>query len=167
MGKNNKGGNVVSVVRSLAEPLAKELGLSIWDIRFVKEGTEHYLRIFIDKEGGVGIDDCVNMSHAIDGPLDEADPIDVSYTLEVSSPGAERQLTRDEHFERYVGERIMVKLIRPLDGVREFKGRMTDYTDGNIAFTSNEGKSFVFHKKEASFVKLDDFETYADDGKDD
>ncbi len=165
MANKNKGGNVVSVVRALAEPLAEELGLSLWDVRFVKEGAEHYLRIFIDKEGGVSIDDCVDMTHAIDAPLDETDPISVPYTLEVSSPGAERQLTRDEHFVRFIGDRIKVKLIRPLDGEREFKGTLLDYTDGNATIQMDAGKTFVFSKKEASYVKLDDFDTFEDDGK--
>lgn len=156
----NKGGSVTNVVRELAEPIAAELGLTIWDVRFVKEGAEHYLRIFIDKEEGVSIDDCVDMTHAIDEPLDQADPIDVPYILEVSSPGAERQLIRDEHFEQYIGANIMVKLIRPLEGVREFKGTLTGYDKGNVEFQSEDGKAFVFNKKEASYVKLDDFDSF-------
>lgn len=159
--KSAKGGNVTGAVRALAEPLAKELGLSLWDVRFVKEGAEHYLRIFIDKPEGVSIDDCVNMSHAIDKPLDDLDPIQVPYTLEVSSPGAERPLLRDEHFLQYIGARVMVRLIRPLDGTRDFKGTLDAYEDGNITFTSEEGRTFIFQKKEASYVKLDDFEPRA------
>ena len=81
MANKKRGGNVTQVVRELAEPLAAELGLRIWDVRFVKEGAEHYLRIFIDKDEGVSIDDCVDMTHAIDGPLDEADPIAEAYHL--------------------------------------------------------------------------------------
>lgn len=155
---SGKGGNVVNTVWEIAEPIAKELGLDIWDIRFVKEGAEHYLRIFIDKEGGVSIDDCVDMSHAIDEPLDKADPIDCSYLLEVSSPGAERRLTRDEHFEKYIGEKVMIKLIRPIEGAREFKGVLKGFDNGTIAFESEDGKQLVFGKKEASYVKLDDFD---------
>ncbi len=160
MAKAKKGGNVTKTVWEIAEPIAAELGLSIWDVRFVKEGAEHYLRIFIDKEEGISIDDCVDMTHAIDKPLDDADPISVSYILEVSSPGAERLLTRDEHFEKYIGKNVWVKLIRPLDGEREFKGVLDSYENGDIAFTSHEGRSFVFNKKEASFVKADDFADY-------
>ena len=160
--KSKKGGNVTRTVREIAEPIASELGLTLWDVRFVKEGAEHYLRIFVDKEGGVSIDDCVDMTHAIDKPLDDADPIDVSYILEVSSPGAERPLTRDEHFAQNLGAKVMVKMIRPVDGVREFKGTLDDYDNGTITFTSHEGKTFVFNKKEASYVKLDDFDSFAD-----
>ncbi|MCQ2486603.1 MAG: ribosome maturation factor RimP [Clostridia bacterium] len=160
--KQNKGGNVVNIVRQIAEPIAEELGLELWDVRFVKEGAEHYLRIFIDKEEGISIDDCVDMTHAIDEPLDKADPISVSYTLEVSSPGAERPLTRDEHFEKYIGAPIFFKLIRPLDGVREFKGTLESYDNGNVEVLTEDGKNFVFNKKEASYVKLDDFSSYID-----
>lgn len=152
-----KGGNTVAAVRKIVEPIAQQLGLSIWDVRFVKEGTNWYLRIFIDKEGGVSIDDCVDMTHAINKPLDEADPIEQAYCLEVSSPGIERELTRDEHFEKCIGQKITVRTIRPIDGKRDFKGVLESYDNGNIGFRAEDGSGFVFGKKEVSFVKLDDF----------
>lgn len=152
-----KGGNTVAAVRAIAEPIAKQLGLSIWDIRFLKEGTTWYLRIFIDKDGGVSIDDCVEMTRAINKPLDEADPIEQAYCLEVSSPGIERELTRDEHFLKCIGQNIKIKTIRPVDGKREFKGVLESYDDGNIGFRCEDGSGLVFSKKEVSFVKLDDF----------
>lgn len=161
MANKKKGGNVTGSVRALAEPLAAELGLRIWDVRFVKEGAEHYLRIYIDKDEGVSIDDCVDMTHAIDGPLDEADPISVSYILEVSSPGAERALTRDDHFEQFLGAPVFFKLQRPVNGQREFKGTLKDYDNGNITVDTEDGNTFVFNKKEAAYVKLDDFSSYA------
>ena len=117
-----KGGNTVGAVRAIAEPIAQSLGLSIWDVRFLKEGATWYLRIFIDKPGGVSIDDCVDLTHAINGPLDEADPIEQAYCLEVSSPGVERELTRDEHFAAYLDAPVKVRTIRPVDGVRDFAG---------------------------------------------
>ena len=116
MASKGKGGSTVKTVWEIAEPIAQSLGLEIWDIRFEKEGADWFLRIFIDKADGVSIDDCVEMSHAIDKPLDEADPIEQSYCLEVSSPGLERDLKRDAHFEKSIGDKIMVKLIRPVDG---------------------------------------------------
>lgn len=152
--------NVTRTVRDIAEPYAKELGLEIWDVQFVKEGAEHYLRIFIDKPEGISIDDCVNLTHAVDKPLDDADPISVPYILEVSSPGAERPLRRDEHFLKFIGSPVMVKLIRPRDGVREFKGTLDGYDNGDITFTPDGGEPFVFNKKEASYVKLDDFDDF-------
>lgn len=153
-----KGGNTVKTVWEIVEPIANELGLRIWDVRFLKEGSSWYLRIFIDKDGGVSIDDCVDLTHAINDPLDEADPIEQAYFLEVSSPGVERELVRDEHFSAYLGEKIKVKMIRPIDGQREFSGVLSDYTDGNITIALEDGKGFTFTKKEASWVKLDDFD---------
>ena len=153
-----KGGNTVKIVWDIVEPLAAELGLSIWDVRFLKEGSQWYLRVFIDKDGGVGIDDCVNLSHAIDGPIDEANPIEQAYILEVSSPGVERDLIRDEHFTAFIGEKIKVKMIRPVEGKREFSGVLESYEDGNITIRLEDESGFTFTKKEASFVKLDDFD---------
>lgn len=153
-----KGKNTVAVVWELVEPYALELGLKIWDVRFLKEGADWYLRIFIDKEGGVSIDDCVDMTHAINGPLDESDPIEQAYFLEVSSPGVERELVRDEHFSAYVGEKIKVKMIRPVEGKREFSGILEDYNDGNITIRMSDESGFTFTKKEASWIKADDFQ---------
>lgn len=157
MASKGKGGNTVNAVWQIAEPLAKELGLDIWDVRFEKEGADWFLRIYIDKEDGISIDDCVNMSHAIDKPLDEADPIEQSYCLEVCSPGVERELKRDEHFIKFIGSAVMVKLIRPLEGQREFNGVLESYDSGNFELRLEDGKGLMINKKETSYVKLDDF----------
>lgn len=151
-------GNTVSRVAEIVSPFAKELGLELWDVRFVKEGTDWYLRIFIDKDGGISIDDCVDLTHAITKPLDEADPISQSYTLEVSSPGVERELVNDSHFEKYVGSNVMVRLIRPIDKVRDFKGVLKSYDNGEVTITLQDDTDLTFNKKEASYVKLDDFD---------
>ncbi len=153
-----KGGNTIKAVREIVEPYAEELGLRIWDVRFLKEGASWYLRIFIDKDGGVCIDDCVDLTHAINKPLDEADPIEQAYFLEVSSPGVERDLVRDEHFTEFLGEKIKVKMIRPVDGKREFSGILEEYDGGNITIRLADEGGFTFTKKEASWIKLDDFE---------
>ena len=157
MASKGKGGNTVNAVWEIAEPIAKSLGYELWDVRFEKEGANWYLRIFIDKEDGISINDCVDMSHAIDKPLDEADPIEQSYCLEVCSPGLERDLKRDSHFEKCIGEKIMVKLIRPVDGQREFKGILDSYDNGNFELLLEEGTKLMINKKETSYVKLDDF----------
>ena len=150
--------NTVSVVWDIAKPLADELGLVLWDVRFQKEGVNWYLRIIVDREDRpVDIDDCVNMSHAIDEPLDRLDPIEQSYSLQVQSPGIERELTRDFHFEKYLGEKIMVKFIHALNGKREYKVTLASYDNGNISMTLENGETVEFNKKEASWVKLDDF----------
>ncbi|MBP3442140.1 MAG: ribosome maturation factor RimP [Clostridia bacterium] len=157
MASKGKGGNTVSAVWEIAEPIANSLGYELWDVRFEKEGANWYLRIFIDKEDGISINDCVDMSHAIDKPLDEADPIEQSYCLEVCSPGLERDLKRDAHFEKSIGKKIMVKLIRPVDGQREFKGTLESYDNGNLELMLEEGTKLMINKKETSNVKLDDF----------
>lgn len=149
--------NTVQRVEEIVKPFADELGLQLWDIKFAKEGSDWYLRIFIDKDGGVSIDDCVDLTHAITKPLDEADPISQSYMLEVSSPGVERELTKDEHFEKFVGSPVMIRLIRAVDGVRDFKGVMTSYENKKITVKLIDGSEVTFDKKETTYVKLDDF----------
>ena len=157
-----KGGNTVGAVRAIVEPIAQSLGLSVWDIRFLKEGATWYLRIFIDKPGGVSIDDCVDLTHAINDPLDEADPIEQAYCLEVSSPGGERELTRDAHFAACLGAKIKVRTIRPIEGQRDFSGALEGFEDGQIALRCADGAGLSFGKKEVSWVKLDDFQGFGD-----
>lgn len=152
-----KDSNTVSAVRAIAEPIAQRLGLEIWDIRFLKEGTGWFLRIFIDKDGGVGIDDCVEMSRALNDPLDEADLIEQAYCLEVSSPGVERELVRSEHFQKYLGAPVKLKTIRPVDGKREFSGVLEDYDNGLATVRLEDGSGLSLSKKEAAWIKLDDF----------
>ena len=148
--------NTVSRVWEIAEPIAEELGLILWDVCFEKEGANYYLRIFIDKEDGVGIEDCVNMSHAMDAPLDEADLIDRQYNLQVSSPG--RKLTRDFHFDYALGEKVIVRLIRPFENQREFRGVLIDRSeDGAVTIEIDEDNTMTAEKNEIAWVKLDDF----------
>ena len=151
-------GNTVSRVTEIITPYAEKLGLDIWDVRFAKEGTDWYLRIFIDKEGGISIDDCVDLTHAVTKPLDEADPISQSYTLEVSSPGVERELTADKHFEKYIGADVMVRLIRPVNNVRDYAGKLVSYNSGEITLSLADGEELKVNKKDTSYVKLDDFD---------
>ena len=153
MAKNKKG-STEEVVTALAAPVAEQLGLKLWDVRFVKEGSEHYLRITIDKDGGVGIEDCENMSRAIDPVIDEADPISVPYYLEVSSPGLGRPLTRPEHFEAMLGEEVRVHTIRPVDGERDFVGTLSSY-DGAVTISA-DGAQRRFEKGDIASVKLND-----------
>lgn len=143
-------------IRELAEPLAKELGLTLWDVQYAKEGADWYLRLFIDKEGGVSIDDCVNMTHAIDPVLDKEDPIPQEYLLEVSSPGWERKLTRPEHFQAYVGKPVRAKLIRPLEnGMRELEGILLRAEQNNeFELQLDEETSVTLEKKECSSVNV-------------
>ncbi|MCH5298999.1 MAG: ribosome maturation factor RimP [Ruminococcus sp.] len=155
-----KSSNTVQRVWSVVEPIVKELGLELWDVRFVKEGADWFLRVFIDSENGVNINDCEAVSRAIDKPLDDEDPITQAYTLEVCSPGLERPLVRDEHFEKFIGADIIVKMIRPIDGIgKEFKGVLTAYDDGNVTVTDHSGENQVeITTKDAAWIKLDDFD---------
>lgn len=149
-------GSTTEAVRAIAQPYAEQLGLRIWDVTFTKEGASWYLRIYIDKDGGVNIDDCAAMSRAVDEPLDEADPIDQAYFLEVCSPGLERELRREEHFAAYLGQKIKVRLIRAVDGVREFSGVLQEFRDGTLTVETEQGP-ITFNKKDAAHINADDF----------
>lgn len=153
----NKKPNTTERVLEIAKPIAEQLGLEIWDVRYLKEGSDWYLRVFIDKPGGVGINDCVDMSHALDKPLDEGDFIPNAYILEVSSPGVERELVKKEHFEKMLGQKVMLKLIRPLDGKREFSGVLEGFDNGEITVSLEQDKKITVNKKETAYVRLDDF----------
>lgn len=156
----SKGGVTVAKVRELCEPIVKDLGLSLWDVRYVKEGADWFLRIYIDKPDGVDINDCENVSRAINAPLDELDPIDGAYCLEVCSPGIERELINDEHFNQFLNADIMVKMRRPIEGIgKEFKGVLTGYDNGVVTITDHSGENKVtINKKDAAWIKLDDFD---------
>lgn len=121
--------NTAGICAELAAPVAEEMGVYIWDTIFEKEGAGWYLRYFIDKDadGGVGIEECETFSRTMSALLDQADPISQSYCLEVGSPGIERKLTKDWHFTKYMGSSVLVRLIRPIDGQREFTGLLTEY----------------------------------------
>ncbi len=150
--------NTVERVEEIIKPIADEMGYDLWDVRFAKEGADWYLRIFIDKDGGVDINDCVDYTHAITKPLDDADPISQSYMLEVSSPGVERELVKDGHFEKYIGSPVMMRTIRAIDGVRDFSGVLVEYKDREITVELADGSIIRVNKKDTSYVKLDDFD---------
>lgn len=149
------GGLTADSVRRLADPIAQSLGLNIWDVRFVKEGASWYLRIFIDRESGVTIEDCENMSRAIDKPLDDLDPIDQSYILEVSSPGIERELTRPEHFSFMAGHIVTVNFFRPREtGEKSITAELAGLKDGYIFLKDIDETEFSVSKKDVSSVRL-------------
>lgn len=144
--------NVAGTVRELILPVAEELGLLLWDVEYVKEGTKMILRVTIDKEDGVGIEDCETMHRAIDPILDEADPIEGAYYLEVSSPGIERDLRTDEHIMMSLGERVEIRLYAPVNGSKSFSGILADYKDGKIALET-AGGSLSFERSAVSKMK--------------
>ncbi len=148
-----KKGNTVEIVTAIAKPVVEEMGLTLWDVRYEKEGAYWYLRIFIDKEGGVTIDDCENVSRRLDSIIDEADPISQAYYFEVSSPGIGRDLVRDWHFERYLGQPIEVRLIRPENGVRDLIGELVRHDENTVTMVCN-GEEKTIAKKDTAFIRL-------------
>ena len=144
---------ITEQVWQFAEPLVKENGCSLWDVEYVREGGEWFLRLYIDKEGGVDIDDCENVSRAVDPVLDEKDPIPESYRFEVCSAGLERQLKRPSDFERFMGEPILLKTYQPKNGTKEFPGVLAGYDNGTVTVDMN-GKSIAFDKTEIALVRL-------------
>ncbi len=125
-----KNSSIAETVRALAEPIAEELGVWVWDVEFVKEGARRVLRITIDSEEGVGIEDCERLHRAIDPVLDEADPIEEQYYLEVSSPGLERELKSDDHIYACEGWDVEVRLYAPRDGSKTFRGVLLPLGEG-------------------------------------
>lgn len=149
--------SVAEKVFEIVSPIAKEQNLEIWDIKYLKEGASYFLRIFIDKPEGITIDDCEEFSRAIDEPLDLADPISEAYFLEVSSPGLNRELSKDEHFKAFIGEEIIVKLYKAIDKKKELIGKLLGFENGELTIEYN-GQPFKINKKEISKINLNDFE---------
>lgn len=136
---NKKSGSVAEVVTALAEPIADELGYALWDVEYVREGADYYLRITIDSDEGITIDDCERFSRAIDPVLDEADPITDSYHLEISSPGIERELKTPAHIGACIGETVEARLFAPLNGTRVHRGTLMGLNDaGEIVLGTGE-----------------------------
>lgn len=144
---------ITEQVRQFAEPLVEENGCSLWDVEYVREGGEWFLRLYIDKDGGVDIDDCERVSRAVDPVLDEKDPIPESYRFEVCSAGLERQLKRPSDFERFMGEAILLKTYQPKNGAKEFAGVLAGYDNGAVTVDLN-GTVQTFSKAEIALVRL-------------
>ncbi len=144
---------VTETVAALALPVVERAGCTLWDVEYVKEAGEWFLRLYIDKEGGVSIDDCEAVSRPMSDLLDEADPIEGSYVFEVSSAGADRPLKKPEHFARYLGSEVEVKLYRPRDGRKEFVGVLRGYEDGGVELELPGGPA-RFEKNEIALVRL-------------
>ena len=144
---------VTDTVAALAGPIVEGAGCSLWDVEYVKEAGTWFLRVYIDKEGGISIDDCEAVSRPLSDKLDEADPIEGSYTFEVSSAGADRVLKKPEHFAQYQGQEVEVKLYRPREGRKEFVGPLQSWEDGDVTLDMG-GAPAHFEKKEIALVRL-------------
>lgn len=140
-------------VIKLLEPIIEEKEIFLWDIEFKKEGPSYVLRVFLDKEGGIGLDDCEEVSRALSDKLDETDPIPQEYMLEVSSAGLDRIIKYDFHFEKCQGKNVDVKLFAANDGLKEFTAKLIGHDEENIKFEI-DGNEKAFPKNKISSVRL-------------
>ena len=144
---------VTDAVAQLALPYVEAAGCTLWDVEYVKEAGEWFLRVYIDKADGVSIEDCEAVSRPLSDKLDEADPIEGSYTLEVSSAGADRPLKKAEHFAQFMGSEVEVRLYRAMEGAKECVGLLSGYADGDVTVDTPEGPK-TFAKKDVAQVRL-------------
>ena len=144
---------ITEQVEAFAKPVVEAHGCSLWDVEYVREGSERFLRIYIDKEGGVCIDDCEAVARAIDPILDEKDPIAESYHFEVCSAGLERVLKRPGDFAQFMDSPVLVKLYRPRNGLKEIPGILRGYEDGRVTVEAGK-ETITFEKSELALVRL-------------
>lgn len=144
---------VTEQVAQFAAPIVESFGCSLWDVEYVREGADRYLRVYIDKEGGIEIDDCEKIHRALDPVLDEHDPIAESYYFEVCSAGLERALKRPSDFERFMGSSILIKLYRPRNGLKEIPCILRGYEDGRITVEAGK-ETITFEKSEVALARL-------------
>ena len=145
--------NILTSVIDMVTPLCEENGCFLYDAEFQKEGKNQILRIFIDKDGGINIDECETVSRLISKKLDDEDIIATAYQLEVSSPGAERKLTKDWHYEKVMGKQIEVSLYAPIDGKKSLMGILEAFQDHSITISEN-GTSVTLPKDKIASAKL-------------
>ena len=144
---------ITDQVTLFAQPIVEQFGCSLWDVEYVREGSERFLRLYIDKDGGVDIEDCEKIHRAVDPVLDEKDPISESYHFEVCSAGLERALKRPSDFMQFIDSPILVKLYRPRNGLKEIPGILRGYEDGRITVEAGK-ETITFEKSEVALVRL-------------
>lgn len=144
---------VTEIVAELAAPVAAEFGCELWDTEYIREAGQWFLRLYLDKDGGVDILDCENVSRRVSDLLDEADPIEGSYIFEVSSAGAERQLKRPSDFEKFLGSPVLLKTYQNRDGRKEFPGVLKEYDGGAVVLEMGK-QELRFEKNEVAMVRL-------------
>ena len=144
---------ITELTAELARPVVEACGCTLWDVEYIKEAGSWYLRLYIDKEGGVSIDDCEAVSRGVDPLLDEADPIQDAYTFEVSSAGADRPLKKPEPFDAFMGAEVDVKFYKAVNGQKSATGILASYDDGSVTLNVG-GEEITYDKKEIAFVRL-------------
>ena len=145
---------ITDVVWELAEPVVQEHGYQLWDVEYVREAGQWYLRLYLDKDGGVDILDCEAISRKVSDLLDEADPIESSYVFEVGSAGLERQLKRPSDFARFMGSPVLVKTYQNREGRKELAGKLAGYEDGAVLLDMGGAEPVRFEKNEVALVRL-------------
>lgn len=145
---------VTEIVREIAQPVVLEHGCELWDVEYIREAGQWYLRLYLDKDGGVDILDCEAISRKVSDLLDAADPIESSYVFEVGSAGLERQLKRPSDFERFMSSDVLLKTYKPQDGQKEFSGKLIGYDDGAVTLTLMNGSEKRFEKADVAMVRL-------------
>ena len=143
-----------SKTEELVQPLVDKNKFELVDVEYVKEAGTNYLRVYIDKEGGITIDDCEIISRALSDLLDEKDYIDEAYILEVSSPGLGRPLKKDKDFARSIGEEVDVKLFKPIERQKEFSGILESYNDTEVTIRLDEETVMNFNRKDIALIRL-------------
>lgn len=144
---------ITEAVANLAKGVVEAEGCSLWDVEYAREAGSYYLRVYIDKPGGVSINDCEAISRTLDKLLDEADPIPDSYIFEVASAGAERELKRPSDFEAFMGSEVEVRTYKPINGQKAFVGTLEKYEDGAVTLSSGK-KQIRLEKQDIALVKL-------------
>lgn len=142
-----------SRTETLLQPIAAAQGVEIYDVEYVKEGSDYYLRAYIDKAEGVNIEDCENVSRALSDALDREDFIPDAYILEVSSPGLGRTLKKDRHLARSIGEEVEIKLYKPLDGTKEYAGVLKSFDEGIVVITEGT-MDRIFARNDIAVIRL-------------
>lgn len=146
--------DIIKRVEELVQPFIDENGYELVEVEFVKEGPNHYLRLYVDKDGGFSINDCELVSRYVEGKLEAEDFIEQAYILEVSSPGIDRVLKKDYEYTKYKGKDVDVKLFKPIDKVKEFTGSLVGLIDDKIVITTEDGNELSFDKKDVSTCRL-------------
>lgn len=149
---NRKG--IVSIIKEICEPLIEELEYELVDVEFLKEGSNYFLRVYLDKPGGINLDDCQKVSQLLSDKLDEKDPIAVPYYLEVSSPGLDRPLKTDKDLKRNLNKDVEIKLYQPINNMKNYEGVLVDFNDDEIVIKDSQGKTVSLPKEVISIVRL-------------
>ena len=146
---------VPEIIEQLVAPIATELNLELVDVEFIKEGPDYFLRVYVDTpQGGIDIEQCVQVSERLSLVLDENDPIEQNYYLEVSSPGLDRPLKKDKDFVRYKGRDVEIKLYKPMNGSKQFEGELVGLTEDNNIKVIIDNQEVEFTRKEVALIRL-------------